>query len=115
MHGGGIRKSNTSWLAPLKRGILKKNTMKFPNNLSHTRKALKRYFSPLQVSQRQELMDAIQDDITMQHWENAEKEALRKVQMAFFEDTKEINSLDNCLLMDVHTLRKWCEKCENKI
>lgn len=86
----------------------------FPNNLLHTRKAIKWYFSELQVSKRKKLLNDVMDDESMLRWEIAEKEDLQRVQRAFFEDTKEINSLDKCMLMDVLTLKKWCEKVENK-
>ena len=46
-------------------------------------------------------------------WEAAEKEALEKLQQAFWEDTKDINSREICRLADVGTLRRCCEEETN--
>ena len=43
-------------------------------------------------------------------WEAAEKEVLDKLQHAFWEDTKDINSREICRLADVETVRRCCEE-----
>ena len=42
-------------------------------------------------------------------WEAAEKEALDKVRLAFHLDTQEVNSLNNCMLVDEDFMRR-CAK-----
>lgn len=44
----------------------------------------------------------------------AEREAQRLVQTAFYEDTKHINRLENCLRVDVSDLRKMVAKSQVK-
>lgn len=59
---------------------------------------------------RQALWDAVWDAESLDRAEIAEAEALRKVQKAFYEDTKHINRLDNCLLLDISDIRKAVKK-----
>ena len=46
-------------------------------------------------------------------WEAAEKDALKKVQVAFHQDTSEYNHLDNCLRCDIHFMRKVA--CKSRV
>jgi 3-methyladenine DNA glycosylase Tag len=86
----------------------------FPNGLRHTRAALKRYNSKFRISRRQKLMDAVRDNATMAIWLEAEKEDKDRVLRAFYHDSKNINSFDNCMLMDIATLEKWCAKAKDE-
>lgn len=85
-----------------------KNT--WPNSLKNTQKAIKWYSAPLQVSTRQHFLDSIKDEKSMARWQAKENDDLLRVRKAFFEDTKDINSWDNCSIIDIYVLNDWCDK-----
>lgn len=56
---------------------------------------------------RDQLLDAATTDDKLGEWKRAEREALEKVAEAFFQDTKDRNSRENCSLVGLRTLREW--------
>jgi hypothetical protein len=91
----------------------------FPNALAHTRKALRRYDRRLHTTARDANFEALinsknntdQDVTNFFAADEREKNAVRE---AFFLDTKDINSHDNCMLVDIYTLREWCKRVEDR-
>ena len=75
--------------------------MKLPN----TKAALKEYGAT--QPKRDRLVENVKTDIDVEHWEQEEEDALNKVRQAFYEDTKDRNSLDNCMLLSLKILRAW--------
>lgn len=92
----------------------------FPNDLANTRKALCHYDQPLRVMARNEAFDKVLDNknSTDKDIKNAFDElekAENKVREAFFEDTKSINSHDNCMKIGLDALRVWCKRVEDRL
>lgn len=82
----------------------------FPNNLANTRKALARFDEPYNQSRRQAQYEAIKTNEDASAYFGMLKAEEDEVRRAFYKDTKDINSLDNCMLIGLYTLRKWCSK-----
>jgi hypothetical protein len=59
-----------------------------------------------------QLFESIDSNEDVYAWEAAEKEALDKVRVAFHLDTKDVNSLSNCMLADVDFMRKGAKLFE---
>ena len=74
--------------------------MKFPK----TKEALVEYEAGL--PKREKMFADAGSDEEIAVWQAAEAEAHRKVGLAFFEDTQEYNSKENCLLASIEYLRK---------
>ena len=77
-------------------------------SLVHTRAALKTYNETRK--ERDDYLDAAETDGEVYKWNLMEKAALDKVREAFFEDTKDRNSKDNCMILDLPTLEKWAKE-----
>lgn len=56
--------------------------------------------------------DAAEDDKGVAEAVRFEKSCEDDVRRAFFEDTKDRNCLQNCLLVGISTLREWVGKAE---
>ena len=50
----------------------------------------------------------------LEKWNNTWNAAYRHVQLAFFEDTKEFNSLSACMVTDLNHLRQLVKKYPSK-
>lgn len=87
-----------------------KNT--FPNHLARSRKVLAWY--DRQAKRREQLRETVEDDADLAAWLALEEKQLQDVREAFALDTKEINSRDNALLIDISTLRRWCAEAEKE-
>jgi uncharacterized protein YecA (UPF0149 family) len=77
-------------------------------NLVHTRAALKKYHETL--PERETYLDNAETDGEVYKWNLMEKAALDEVREAFHEDTKDRNSKDNCMILDLPTLEKWAKE-----
>ena len=75
-------------------------TLKVPN----TRRALAIYDATWK--DRQKLWDAVETDADVAKADAADKEALDNVRRAFYEDTKDRNSLGNCMIATLSYLRE---------
>lgn len=73
--------------------------MKYPN----TKKALEIY--DLESLDNEVLFNKIEDDHNFNLWDEAWTKSLNKVRLAFYEDTKEYNSLNNCMCVGIEWLR----------
>ena len=57
---------------------------------------------------RDKMLDDPQTDAEVVAWDDAEQNALRAVRLAFYEDSKDRNHRDNCMLADLRWLRQLC-------
>lgn len=79
--------------------------------LPRTVKALKVYDEGKRARSKQ--WSAAHSDEAVLAALNTEAEALLKVRLAFYEDTKDRNQLNHCLIVDLPFLRGLCEKYAN--
>ena len=85
----------------------------FPNNLEKTKKSLKKYDRVLRKTTRELKFDSIETTQDANEYFLYVKNQENLIREAFFQDTSEINSHDNCMLVDISTLRKWCSKIKS--
>ena len=72
-------------------------------DLSNTVRALEGYDATAEG--RDLMLEAARSKADVMNWELAERTALQTVQLAFWEDTKDWNNLDNCQCIGIETLR----------
>ena len=73
-------------------------------SFDNTRKALAIFDAG--KAAREVLFEAIDNGDDFRAWEAAEKTALEVVQRAFYEDTKDVNNLANCMIVGEGYMRK---------
>lgn len=73
--------------------------------MKHTKTALAEYDKG--ANERERLFIAIIDAKSLDAWETRVKEDRRKVQEAFYANTKDFNSHDNCLLVTESFVRNY--------
>jgi len=59
--------------------------------------------------QRIDMFALAYDGIAVKAWVKAELDAIDAVRRAFFEDTKDINSLERCMIADIEYMRMCVE------
>lgn len=74
------------------------------NTFDHTRAALIIYDAG--KAERAKNWDDICNDIDVAKAGQADREALELVQRAYYEDTKDINCIHNCLRIDIDFMRR---------
>lgn len=77
------------------------------NKFNHTRQAIAEYDRTAQ--ERQQVWDSIQTSEDVDIAERIDEAALRAVQDAFYEDTKDINTLSHCRRVDIGFMRRLAE------
>lgn len=81
--------------------------------LENTKKALE-HFDSVDSPFLHWIIDHAKTETQVALWQKGKKEAEDKVRKAFFEDTKDQNCLDNCMIVSLSWLRELVEKYESK-
>lgn len=76
-----------------------------PERFRNTREALRVWDAEQPELDRQ--LVSIKDGIDFAEWQAAEHHARERLAQAFYADTKDLNTLTNCRLVDPETLRRW--------
>lgn len=76
-----------------------------PLDLTHTRLALEEYDRRVKETDRQ--IDEANTNAATEAWVQATAYMAQQVRLAFFADSHDRNSLNNCLAVDLATLRAW--------
>ena len=98
------------WDALLWRDCMKKG---WPD-LTRTCKALKRYFSPLRVTRREAMYENVRTDKDFDEACASDLREQKVVKEAFALDTADRNCYENCMLVDIYTIKKWCEDFQRR-
>lgn len=81
------------------------------NTFTNTKAAIKEY--DLDTPRLRKLWDSVESNEDVYAAEKEEESALRKVRLAFFEDTKEINSWGSCSRVDIDFMRRMSKLNDN--
>ena len=79
-------------------------------DLTRTRAALAQFDAGKPA--RDKMLDDAQTDAEVVAWDDAEQSALRVVRLAFYDDSKDRNRRDNCMLAG---LRWLCQLCAEAV
>ena len=80
------------------------------NPFTHTRAALAKYEMGAALRQAFWEVAEFESSADVHRLEAADKAALDEVRAAFYQDTKDVNSVGDCMLVDIGFMRKCAER-----